>query len=67
MEAETAALRQALATLDTLESQLDDADQFGEDVRRLLTKMRRLLTEQLRVNESMLWSLAGLPEVPRGR
>lgn len=65
MEAETDAIRAALVTLDTLSGQLDDANMFGEDVLRPLNRMRRLLTEQLRVNESILWTLAGLPEMPR--
>lgn len=67
MEAETAAIRAALETLDRLEQQLDEANMFGEDIRRALITLRRILTQQLRDHESALWTLAGLPEVPRGR
>ncbi len=67
MEAETDKIRAALMTLDVLSQQLDDAEMFGADIRRPLERMRRLLNEQLRVNEMILWSLAGLPEMPRGR
>lgn len=65
METETDYIRAALQTLDTLEAELNDANMFGEDIGRPLQRMRRLLTAQLRVNESILWTLAGLPELPR--
>jgi len=67
MESETDAIRAALITLDTLEQQLDAANMFGEDIHRPIHTMRRMLTAQLREHELLLWSKAGLPEVPRWR
>lgn len=67
MEAETDAIRAALVTLDVLEEQLDAADMFGEDMHKPLERMRDILIIQLRDNELALWSMAGLPEVPRWR
>lgn len=66
MEAQAEALRNALVKLDQIETLLNEAYMWDEDVRRPIQQLRRYLTSYLGSVESDLWTRMGLPEVPRG-
>ena len=63
---EAAALRAMLIKLDEIEELMNDAA-YTEEGEKRIAGLRRQWTDELRKAEYALWSLAGLPEVPRGR
>lgn len=66
MEAEAAAIREILTKLDEVEELMDVITMVDFDnAQQRIGTLRRAFTARLREHELALWSLAGLPEVPR--